>query len=382
MGSRIRVLGVVAASVRGGAEEAFAALLRGLDPQRFEVFIACDGTGPMYEEYRRLAIEVWSMNISSARHVSTIGRLARLIRTLNCDVVHTHLWNADVLGGIAARLTGVPVVATVHGAYFLPIGISGVRRVRRMGMSRIYRSIYYLFDTVVAASNYVAGDLLERPGIPAPASRLQVVHNGLDLGRLERMAGDRGPAVRTSQRRPRILTLANFFPIKGQEWLIRAVPGVAAQFPNVEFVMAGEGESLPALRRLATALGVERFISFPGSIDNPVAALLDSDLFVLPSISEGLSIALLEALAMGVPVLSTTGGGTPEVVRDGETGRLVPPADAPALGAAIIELLSDRAKAAGFAEAGRALVRRQFACERMVGEMSAIYTRLAETRHR
>jgi len=376
--SRIRILGVIAASARGGAEEAFAALLRGIDPQRFQVFVACDGTGPMYEEYRRFAEAVWPMNLSSIRHVSGIYRLARLIRAHRCQVVHTHLWNADVLGGLAARVAGVPSVSTVHGAYFLPISISGVRKVRRRAFSQIYRSIYRSFDHVVATSTYVADDLRSRVGIRAAAGSLEVVYNGIDLGRLDEMrasgALDPSPQWRG---RPRIITPANFFPIKGHEWLIRAVPAVVEKFPAVEFMLAGDGESRAAMEQLTRELGVDANVTFAGSVANPVPLLLESDLFLLPSISEGLSIALLEALALGVPVVATTGGGTPEVIESGETGVLVPPASADALARAVIELLADRPRALRLAANGRQMVRHKFSRDEMVRRVESIYERLA-----
>ncbi len=378
MSARIPILGVIAATARGGAEEMFAGLLRGINPERFQVYVACDGTGPMYDEYRRFAAEVWPMDLSSIRHVSGVSRLARLIRSHHCRVVHTHLWNADVIGGLAARLAGVPSVATVHGAYFLPISISGFRKRRRMAFSRVYRSIYHTFDRVLATSAYVADDLRARAGIRPPGDRLEVVHNGIDLDRLDelRAAGIDG-MLRPWRGSPRIFTPANFFPIKGHEWLIRAVPAVVAAFPDVEFMLAGDGETRAAMEELARELGVDRQVTFAGSVANPIPLALGSDLFVLPSISEGLSVALLEALALGVPIVSTTGGGTPELITNGETGVLVPPANAGALADAIVGMLADRERTQRLSANGQAFVRRNFSRDAMVHRLESIYTQLA-----
>ena len=378
MSSRIRILAVIAATDRGGAEETFAALLRSINPERFQMFVACDGTGPMYEEYRRYAAEVWPMNLSSIRHVSGVYTLTQLIRAHGCQVVHTHLWNADVLGGLAARIACVPSVATVHGAYFLPISITGARKVRRWAFSRIYRSIYGTFNRVVATSAYVADDLRSRAGIGVPDASLEVIYNGIDLGRLDDLRVPAGHGAACAWRgRPRIITLANFFPIKGHEWLIRAVPAVVEKFPDVEFLLAGDGENREAMEQLTRELRVEKNVTFSGSVANPVPLLLESDLFLLPSISEGLSIALLEALALGVPVVATTGGGTPEVIESGETGVLVPPASADALARAIVELLTDRPRALRLAANGQEMVRQRFSDEKMVRRVESIYQSLA-----
>ena len=185
---RIRLFSVIAASGAGGAEQVFATLLQGLDPERFEVTVACHGRGSMAETYRRHASQVWSLDLVDLRQPSTITRLAGLMRDAQCDVVHTHLWTADVLGGLAARLAGVRrVVSSVAGAYFLPIGVSGWRRARRQGFSRLFRAIYRRCDRVIAPSHYVADDLLTRPGIRVPQERLCVIENGVDVDHEERL---------------------------------------------------------------------------------------------------------------------------------------------------------------------------------------------------
>lgn len=373
---RLRVFAVIAATVRGGAEETFAALLRGLDRDRFEVYVACDGTGPMYEEFCRHAVRVWPMPLSSALYLSSIWKLARLIRQHRCHVVHTLLWNADVLGGVAARLTGVPALAAVQGAYFLPFGVSGLRKIRRLTMSRIFRLIYYGFDRITAPSQYVMTDLISRAGIPVPRGRLELVRNGIDIAHLDAQVR-RCPPPQAGRRRPRIITPANFFPIKGHEWLIRAVPAVQARFAGVEFVLAGDGDSRPDMERLARDLGVAPSVTFAGSVENVIAEMLESDLFVLPSLSEGLSIALLEALALGMPVVATNTGGTPEVVADGQTGLLVAPRNPQALADAILALLDDPERARQLGANGRELVRQQFSVRAMIDRLEAAYVQLA-----
>ncbi|HCE04488.1 MAG TPA: glycosyl transferase, partial [Acidobacteria bacterium] len=104
---RIRLFSVIAASGAGGAEQVFATLLQGLDPERFEIVVACHGRGSMAETYRRHAAQVWHLDLVDLRRPRTITRLAALMRESRCDLVHTHLWTADVLGGLAARLAGI-----------------------------------------------------------------------------------------------------------------------------------------------------------------------------------------------------------------------------------------------------------------------------------
>jgi len=377
---RIRLFSVIAASGAGGAEQVFATLLQGLDPERFEVTVVCHGRGSMAETYRRHASQVWSLDLVDLRRPSTITRLAGLMRDAQCDVVHTHLWTADVLGGLAARLAGVRrVVSSVAGAYFLPIGVSGWRRARRQGFSRLFRAIYRRCDRVIAPSHYVADDLLTRPGIRVPQERLCVIENGVDVDheeRLVRYANGGGSSARWGTGSPRISVVANFFPIKGHEFLIRAVPAVLAAHPQARFVLAGEGESRTAMIGLADRLGVGASVTFPGEIADALELMRASDLVVIPSISEGLPISLVEAMALGRSVVTTGVGGIPEVVEDGVSARVVPPRDPAALAAAMLELLGDDVLARQLGAQAQRVAAERFSAARMVRRTQELYVEL------
>jgi len=377
---RIRLFSVIAASGAGGAEQVFATLLQGLDPERFEVTVACHGRGSMAETYRRHASQVSSLDLVDLRKSSTIIRLAGLMRDAQCDVVHTHLWTADVLGGLAARLAGVRrVVSSVAGAYFLPIGVSGWRRARRQGFSRLFRAIYRRCDRVIAPSHYVADDLLTRPGIRVPQERLCVIENGVDVDheeRLLRYANGGGSSARWGTGSPRISVVANFFPIKGHEFLIRAVPAVLTVHPQARFVLAGGGESRIAMIGLADRLGVGASVTFPGEIADALELMRASDLVVIPSISEGLPISLVEAMALGRSVVTTGVGGIPEVVEDGVSARVVPPRDPAALAAAMLELLGDDVLARQLGAQAQRVAAERFSAARMVRRTQELYVGL------
>jgi len=377
---RIRLFSVIAASGAGGAEQVFATLLQGLDPERFEVTVACHGRGSMAETYRRHASQVWSLDLVDLRQPSTITRLAGLMRDAQCDVVHTHLWTADVLGGLAARLAGVRrVVSSVAGAYFLPIGVSGWRRARRQGFSRLFRAIYRRCDRVIAPSHYVADDLLTRPGIRVPQERLCVIENGVDVDheeRLVRYANGGGSSARWGAGSPRISVVANFFPIKGHEFLIRAVPAVLAVHPQARFVLAGGGESRTAMIGLADRLGVGASVTFPGEIADALELMRASDLVVIPSISEGLPISLVEAMALGRSVVTTGVGGIPEVVEDGVSARVVPPRNPAALAVAMLELLGDDVLARQLGAQAQRVAAERFSAARMVRRTQELYVGL------
>jgi glycosyltransferase involved in cell wall biosynthesis len=320
----------------------FSTLLRGVS-SRFDPFVVCDSTGAMIDSYRALAADLVSTPMNAPGHVGATRVIAAAIDRWSIDLVHTHLWNADLFGGVAAAWRGVPSVSTVHGSNFLPFGVTGLHRVRRQGLSLVYRAVYRLSDRVLAPSQALLTDLAERPGIRVPPSHVTVVHNGIDLNdlRARTSAAHLPELVARRMPAPLIACVANMFAIKGQDWLIRAMPAVLAAVPAAVLVLVGDGEWRATLERLANETGVGDRVIFTGSIQNPLAVVEHADVVVLPSLSEGLPIALLEAMAIGRAVVASRVGGIPEVVQDGETGLLIPAADSQALSSAIVRLLMD-----------------------------------------
>jgi glycosyltransferase involved in cell wall biosynthesis len=175
---------------------------------------------------------------------------------------------------------------------------------------------------------------------------------------------------------PVILTVARFAPQKGHQVLLEAIPTVLAHQPAAQFLWVGDGPLLPALRARAKSLGVGNHLHFLGRRDDVPELLGAADLFVLPSRFEGLPLAVLEAMAAGLPVVGTQVCGTQEAVADGRTGQLVPPDDPPALANAITALLSQPALAARFGAAGQQRFARLFGAGRMAQETADLYGEL------
>jgi glycosyltransferase involved in cell wall biosynthesis len=169
-----------------------------------------------------------------------------------------------------------------------------------------------------------------------------------------------------------VLTVARLDEQKGHCYLLEA----AAQVPEAQFVLAGDGPLRASLEAQARSLGVEDRVKFLGYRSDIADLLADCDVFVLPSLYEGLPLSILEAMSAGKPVIATHIGGTDEAVIAGETGLLVPPADSAALAAAIRSLLTDRPLAQRLATAGRARVAQEFSAAKMVQQVIAVYDEL------
>lgn len=210
-----------------------------------------------------------------------------------------------------------------------------------------------------------------------PAQTLTVIPNAIDPARLRLPDGfDRATARRAlglDPDSPLICTVARLHPYKGHRFLFQAAEHLIRQHPRATFAIVGRGEEEPGLRAQAAASSAAERIHFLGERADVPEIVAASDLFVLPSLNEGLSLAMLEAMALGVPVVATDVGGASDVLSTGETGWLIPPGDVRALTGAIDAALADPGQARAHAARAQALVRRDFSIETHLRSLEALY---------
>jgi glycosyltransferase involved in cell wall biosynthesis len=351
----------------GGAERALVHLLTGLDRRAWRpVLFHHDepGLGPLVDAADAAGIERRIVRpLRGPRGLAGVPGFARALGAAGAAVFHAHLnWPLACSGGLlAARLARVPSVATVQL-------FSGFPRAGTMGLQR--RLVPRSVGRYIAVSAAVADDIATQ--LQVPRDRIRVVPNGVAIDDLEHAPSSNAAARRS----PTVLTLARLAPQKGLPYLLRA----AAMLPGVSFVIAGEGAERASLEREARDLGVSDRVTFVGFRTDTAALLAEADILVLPSVNEGLPLAVLEAMAAGRPVVATAVGGTPEIVHDRETGLLVPPADPGALARAIGELLADPPLARRLAEAGRALVRSRLSSAATARGVAGVYDELLAAR--
>lgn len=360
----------------GGSEQALLHLLAGADRGRWRPVLfhhPAPGIARLLEGAAAAGIAVREIPRVSDGNVAR--RLPGFVRALAAErpaVFHAHLnWPlACKFGLVAARIRRVPAVVATAQLFVEALVNRSVRFQQRIVSAGVHR---YL-----AVSQEVARRLAASFGIPQ--RKLRVVYNGIDPGPF---GGHPDLRLRASlagdPQRPLVLTLARLAPQKGLDTLLAA----ARLVPDAVFAVAGDGPDRAALEAHARTLGLADRVRFLGH-RRDVPALLDScDLFVLPSLFEGLPLAVLEAMAAGKPVVASRIGGTDEAVVDGVTGLLEPPSDPTALAQAIRTVLADPPLASRLGAAGRARLHAEFSAQRMVSAVEASYDELlAVAEHR
>lgn len=379
----IRVARVIARLNIGGPAQHVVLLSAGLERTRFTTTLITGVVGKDEGDFTGIArargvepivIPELGRAVHPGRDLVALLKLVRLFRRIRPDIVHTHTAKAGALGRLAARVAGVPMtVHTFHGhvldGYFSP----SVTRFFLMIERRLARTT----DRLVTVSPRLRDQLLAmRVGRP---DQVEVVPLGLDLGKFRQTRAATG-GVRASlgltPGTPLLGSVGRLVPIKDHSTLLRAMALVETGSQAAHLVLVGDGEERPALTRLAGELGVSARVHFLGWRSDLETILSELDVVVCSSRNEGTPVAVIEAMAAGVPVLSTDVGGVADLVSHGETGWLVPPGDPASMARAVELLVSDQILRGRLAAAGRAVALERYDVARLIPRMEALYTDL------
>jgi glycosyltransferase involved in cell wall biosynthesis len=356
----------------GGAERRLIDLTTYLDRTRFElIFCVLAQDGPLLEELRQRGFAAHALGVRTARdYPSAFVAFYRLIRRWRPSIVHGQIRHASFMAALAARLTRVPVVVASR-TYTARIG------------SHVFldRWTSRMVDVTIAVSHASAG-VVRREERMAD-DRVRVIPNGVDI---REFSAPPAVAIHDTARKLgvdgwRVVgTIGHLHPIKGHSTMIEAARAILNKVPDTKFLIVGGGWLHEELAALAAARGVAEHVIFTGARTDVPALLALMDVFVLPSLNEGMSHALLEAMVLGKPVVATAVGGNCEVVEPGTTGILVPPRDAAALSAAVVQLLTDPAAAARLGRAAADAARTRFSARRMAEAYFSVYETLLSRR--
>ncbi len=387
MNDQIRVLRVVGRLNVGGPAIHAVLLTERLDPSRYVSLLLAGREDPTEGNY----LALHGRSVPSLKVLGTIGgrldwrgdaqafaAILREMRSFRPHIVHTHTAKAGLLGRLAARWAGVPVVVhTYHGhildGYFSPLKARAILAVER-ALARVT-------DRLVSVSETVRDELLAKE-IGRPDQHA-VVPLGLDLKPFLLADGQRGSFKRelgVGAGDPLVGIVARLVPIKDHDTFLQAAHRVAAQLPNCHFILVGDGERRGELERLVARLGLGSRVRFLGWRADLARIYPDLDVVALCSRNEGSPVSLIEAMAAARPVVATRVGGVPDLVEDGVTGLLVPTGDARALAEALGTILADPERRRAMGEAGRKRVYSAFSAERLIQDVDDLYTELLATK--
>jgi glycosyltransferase involved in cell wall biosynthesis len=371
----VKILQVLGGGAWGGGSVVILSLVRALIERGDEVWLMCfdDETEQHFRDAGAIPVRVtqWKRPITP-HDLVPMTELYRLCRCERFDMVATHTSKGGFIGRIAARAAGVPrIVHHVHGFAF------------NQDTGPLVRGIYVTLERLAGMAcdhlitvNEVCRRVAIESGIAAPR-KVTAVLNGIDVTRFEgidRAAARERFGFRADERI--VVCTGRLMPLKGFDYAIGALRGLQ----NVRMVLAGEGPYEAELRRQARDAGVENSVVFPGFRRDVPELLAACDVYLQPSLIEGLSIALMEAMASGCATIATDIWGNAEMIEDGVTGWLVKPRSAEAIHNAMVECFVDPMKAAERGRQAREKAARLYTWQRMVKECIAVYDSVEPSR--
>ena len=389
---RLSVAHVITRMIVGGAQELVLSIIEGLDRERFRS-VLYTGTetgreGSLLPRARQLGIEVIEVPglVRAPRPLQDVRAyrfLKRRFLSQRYDVVNTYTSKAGFLGTLAASAAGVPaIVYSPQGHIFASSGaIEGVsgRSLARRALKRVFfhlrKAASMRADALVALHER---DRDEQVALGlAPREKFRVIPNGIGLERFRRLDPAGASALRAAlgldRRSPVIGCVGRLTTEKGHEDLITAMVAVSQQFPEALLLLVGDGPRRAELEAQVERLGLRGHVRFLGVRSDVPEILAQLDLFALASRYESFGLAILEAMAAARPVVASRVGGIPLLVRDGETGFLVPPNSPSEMAAALCDLASKPDRARRFGLAGEERLRRTFSLETMVESVARLY---------
>jgi len=351
-----------------GTERHLFELVTNIDRKRFKPFVVTFQGSPAFKkklEQNDIPVKILNMRkIYGRRQLAMFFKLNEFIQREGIKILQTFHTNPDIYGTMLARFARIPVVISSR---------------RDMGLGRNRRNVwcYKLLnryvDRIICVSEKVKQFVIADEGVSG--DKITVVYNGIETKKLDLPVDVARARKKLSipDGVPVMGMLANFNPVKGHRYFLDAAVIIKKTMPDVHLVMAGEGPVLEQTRQKAVQLGLERCTRFIGYTEAIAEALSVMDVVVSPSCSEGFSNTILEALYMSKPVVATDVGGNAEVIRNGQTGILIPPKNADAIARWVSAMFTDKDKARMLGNNGSRLVREKFLIPTMMENTMNIY---------
>lgn len=366
-----KILQLIGGGEIGGAEQHVLTLLKGFNPEHFSLVSGCLIDGPFAQLTDELNIPTLRFPMKHALDLSPLPHLIREVRRRNISLIHTHGSRANLLGRLAGRWLKIPVLSTIHSSlkqdYLSPKAALLALTLDRMTLP--------LTSGTITVSEALALEVADRGG-----ENIRTIYNGIQpLPQLEEPHAreDLRQSFRQKWGIPSdaliLGSIARLHPTKGLHYLIEAAKLLQTHYPQIHLLIVGDGPLRSKLEAQLIDTGLSYTLT--GFLPKAYQALPAMDLFVLPSVSEGMGLVLLEAMQANIPIVATQVGGIPEVIRDGKDGILVPPMNPEALTQAFLQVLENPELSGSMTESG-AKRWQQFGIHEMLRQTQDFYLEL------
>ncbi len=347
----------------GGITSYVLTLGRGLKSKGHNLYIASSG-GELSANFADSGIVYIPIPIRTKKEISpgvfiSALKLLKPIRKYKINIIHSNSRTTSVLACLLENLSGVPFISTCHGFF----------------KKRISRRIFPCWGKrVIAVSESVKEHLIN--DFKVDAKIIDVIHNGIDVEKFKTQNAKGKSELKTELglwEGPVIGIVARLSDVKGHAYLIKAMREVINEIPQAQLLIVGDGKIKQELVNLTKALGIGKNVIFVPSVDDTIGVLSVMDIFVMPSLKEGLGLSLMEAMAYGLAVIGSDVGGIKTLIQNKENGLLVNPKDTKALAREILDLIRDPQGREKLGENAKIFISRNFSQEKMTGETEAVY---------
>jgi len=380
---KIKVLHIITRLDRGGSAENTFLTVTGLDKDSYDVTLM---SGPVEDSMqdrtkqieahgiKYIFISELARDINFIKDLKTLFKIYIFLRKEKFDIVHTHTSKAGFLGRLAAKLAGVPIVVhTPHGhvffGYFKPVKTKIFIFFEKLSS--------HITDKIVALTNREKDDYILFKTTREEKS--VVINSGVDLNKFKELSFRDKQSFKKELGLPENSliagTVGRLVPVKGQEFLIEAAKHIIPKFPSTLFMFTGDGHLRQNLNKKALEMGIKENVIFLGWRDDVDMIISIYDVFVLPSLNEGMGRVLVEAMALGKPIVASHIGGIPDLITQGKNGFLVPPRNPEQLAKYIQILIEDKEKRESMGQAGKK-ISLKFSKEIMVEKITGLYNEL------
>lgn len=361
-----RVLQLIQTCGPGGAEKIVYHLATNAN-SNFEMIVGLLKQGWLYHHLKNSGIKVSLIQSGGSIDLQLIKNLIKLIKKYDINIVHSHLLDMNFYSSIATNICRVPHISTEHGDIHHPSKKSNLKTKIKV------KSISLLSDKIIFVSEYSKNEFTKLSYILP--RKTDVIYNGAELSTTVTNCNIESKKAAFGIDKDDIVigNIGNLYPVKGQTYFLRSAKQIIEKAPNTKYLIIGRGELESSLKREAINLGIASRIKFLGFREDVEELLKIMDVFVLSSLSEGLPLSLIEAMANKVPVVCTRVGGMPEVITHGLHGFLVEPKDPESMAVHILEIIRNKSLSRCLAENAYNRFSREHTIEEMVSRYQNIY---------